>query len=74
MSLCVHMNAGYYIFGGGRPKARQPVKLPTTEEEVGGGSLSVGHRQRNNSPPNMFVLLLSLSSCGLGPQLSIQLT
>lgn len=39
MSLCVHMNAGYYIFGGGRPKARQPVKLPTTEEEVGGGSL-----------------------------------
>lgn len=60
------------FLGGHRPKARQPVKLPTTEEEVGG--VSVGHRQRNNSPPNMFLLLLSLPSCGLGLQSSIQLT
>lgn len=31
-----HVNSGYYIFWGGKPKARRAVKLPTMEGDVGG--------------------------------------
>lgn len=34
--MCANVNAGYYIFWGGKPKARRAVKLLTMEGDVGG--------------------------------------
>lgn len=36
LCVCAHVNAGYSIFWGSKPKARRAVKLLTTEGDVGG--------------------------------------
>lgn len=41
--MCVHMNAGYYIFGERQAKDRQAAKLPTKDAVVGGLSVTCQH-------------------------------